>query len=119
MGAEALKQPLLKLVQAGDSAPSLAGRALAVVNNAGSETGQMLARHCAGRQFDLLLLSEAPVDELAEACRAIGAHVEVAQLETTDQPDHFNLATVKQRTGSASFLSGSLRDSLRQRGSLG
>jgi NAD(P)-dependent dehydrogenase (short-subunit alcohol dehydrogenase family) len=112
MHPETLEQPLLKLLDIEPQDLADGNRKVAVVKDAGSQIGQTLARHCAERACDLLLIGGEAVGALAEDCRTLGAKVEVIEFgegNSTGMPDKRPSAAA----GSAAFLSGSLRDSMR------
>ncbi|MDQ6860982.1 MAG: SDR family NAD(P)-dependent oxidoreductase [Verrucomicrobiota bacterium] len=54
-------------------------RQFAIVTGASSGIGLELAKLCAENGFDLLLAADRPLEEAAEECRQLGAHVETIE----------------------------------------
>ncbi|MFX1679926.1 SDR family NAD(P)-dependent oxidoreductase [Mitsuaria sp. CC2] len=70
------------------------GRPLAVVTGASSGIGRELALECARHGYNLLIAADRPLEETAEACRALGAEVKTvdADLSTLHGVDALHAA---------------------------
>ena len=69
-------------------------RPLAVVTGASSGIGFELAKICAGNGFDLVLASDEPQHEAADACRAQGAAVETIEVDLATKDGVHQLVTL-------------------------